>query len=405
MCSCSNNEVLEAPESLKTPIAFGTYVGNSVEGRGGVIDDTGLQTGTNDQSVKVNGDDGGFGVFGYYTDQRSWSSAATTAAPNFMYNQQVTYASSKWSYSPLKYWPNNTDAKVTFCAYAPYATTNNANGLTGNIHFDAVNTMKDSKLTFTVNPVVTEQNDLLWASATDQSKNSTPGVSVTDKINFSFAHALAKVGFKVEAMVDEVNADADKTPNDDNTVTSEAIASGTTITVTKVELIGAFYKQGVLDLQDGTWTLDPQEKISNSDAEYLSGDYTSKAELTPTERTQEYGFKLENDNFTNDKVVSITSKQLNNEDSYIMVIPQNFTGSENVKIRVTYTVKTEDDALTGSASVVENVITSSAFNFDFQQANAYTFSLHIGMTSVKVKASVKPWTDGGDTSVNVPINK
>ena len=42
--------------------------------------------------------------------------------PNFMYNQEVTYddVASKWTYSPVKYWPNNAENTITFWAYSPY---------------------------------------------------------------------------------------------------------------------------------------------------------------------------------------------------------------------------------------------------------------------------------------------
>ena len=45
--------------------------------------------------------------------------------PNFMYDQAVSYnaGSSKWTYSPVKYWPNNAENTLTFWAYSPYYST------------------------------------------------------------------------------------------------------------------------------------------------------------------------------------------------------------------------------------------------------------------------------------------
>ena len=42
--------------------------------------------------------------------------------PNFMYNEEVTYndVTGKWTYSPVKYWPNNAENTITFWAYSPY---------------------------------------------------------------------------------------------------------------------------------------------------------------------------------------------------------------------------------------------------------------------------------------------
>ena len=41
-----------------------------------------------------------------------------------MNNQKFTYSSGSWTYSPLKYWPNEAGTKLNFIAYAPYTTTN-----------------------------------------------------------------------------------------------------------------------------------------------------------------------------------------------------------------------------------------------------------------------------------------
>lgn len=97
----------------------------------------------------------GFGVFGFYTGEKSWNelknwnaktdlaSGAQTptsgmSEPNFMWNQKVSYSASAsgWTYEPLKYWPNGNvtadshgataspdNGKVSFFAYAPYIKT------------------------------------------------------------------------------------------------------------------------------------------------------------------------------------------------------------------------------------------------------------------------------------------
>jgi len=63
------------------------------------------------------------GVFASYTGVRSYET--TTAKPNFMWNQVLTYntAETRWDYNPAKYWPNSTDDHLTFFAYAPYVKT------------------------------------------------------------------------------------------------------------------------------------------------------------------------------------------------------------------------------------------------------------------------------------------
>ena len=121
----------------------------------------------------------GFGVFAYYTGATAWVWAKTSATPNFMYNQQVTY-SSGWTYTPVKYWPNADVEKVSFFAYAPY--TSNTTGFSTNTDAGA--------------PIISytweASNDLLYDKQIDQVKGT-----VSSAVTFTFKHALAKVEFKI----------------------------------------------------------------------------------------------------------------------------------------------------------------------------------------------------------------
>lgn len=66
-----------------------------------------------------------FRVFAFYQpgviggDAGEWN--PLTCTPNFMYNQEVSYSADSWSYSPVKYWPNNAENTLTFWAYSPYS--------------------------------------------------------------------------------------------------------------------------------------------------------------------------------------------------------------------------------------------------------------------------------------------
>lgn len=146
-----------------------------------------------------------FGVFAFYHPGGSWG---TSRKPNFMYNEEVVYNGSSYSYSPVRYWPSNDENKISFWAYSPYSanpdllkfnTTNTA--YTSNI-----NNIPDIRFT------VDGQTDLM---ASDIVKNmtysrcSTPGV-----VSFTFNHLLSLVEFTV------VKVD----PNDDYTVTLTSIS-------------------------------------------------------------------------------------------------------------------------------------------------------------------------------------
>jgi hypothetical protein len=122
----------------------------------------------------------GFGVFAYYTGATAWGDVGSSTTPNFMYNQQVTWSSDHWTYTPVKYWPNADGEKVSFFAYAPY--TSNTTGFSTNTDAGA--------------PIISytweASNDLLYDKQIDQVKGT-----VSSAVTFTFKHALAKVEFKI----------------------------------------------------------------------------------------------------------------------------------------------------------------------------------------------------------------
>ena len=147
----------------------------------------------------------GFGVFAYYTGDQNWSTAGASTIPSFMYNQQVTWDSGQgqWTYSPVKYWPNNNNPAdgsgatgsesknyLSFFAYAPYG----ASYITG---FSANNAEGAPSVNYTWGA----NNDLLYAAQTDRYKYDSVDANDNGRIGetvlFNFRHALCKVQFKV----------------------------------------------------------------------------------------------------------------------------------------------------------------------------------------------------------------
>ncbi|MBP5333941.1 MAG: hypothetical protein J6Y66_07210, partial [Bacteroidales bacterium] len=122
LAACAKVETINnnAPEA----ISFGVYAGKAAATK--AVSGTDYSTVT---TATLQASSNGFGVFGYYTDAANYASSTKA---NFMYNQQVTYSAGAWSYSPVKYWPNehgasavSTDTdKLTFLAYAPFVATN-----------------------------------------------------------------------------------------------------------------------------------------------------------------------------------------------------------------------------------------------------------------------------------------
>lgn len=235
----------------------------------------------------------GFGVFAFYQDNVNYPAPNTSLAPNFMFNEHVYYSGS-WTYSPLKYWPNETENdsqspaatstgqvdKLSFFAYAPYVnltatgtmTVNTTGPVTEAAYIDdaaePTGILAITKESRTGDPLVEwkystnlDQNvDLLWGVApagmsyTDVSGGTTTadaGKPLLDmvkpdkdkKMKFLFQHALSRIGLTVVSAIDQVPA------GDDGGVYSNA---QTRVLIKSVEIYGNFGKQGVLNLNNGT---------------------------------------------------------------------------------------------------------------------------------------------------------
>jgi hypothetical protein len=213
----------EAPES--NVISFSTYMGRTGMTRAGA-------TGSIDTD-KLKEADYGFGVFAYYTGTKTYGQyqAKTYSKEtgkdgnkdkiaNFMFNQKVEWNNglpdsyvSKWTYTPLKYWPNevsgdanhDTDdqnnntsndpalgsgangGNVSFFAYAPYVEMQDNHALAGDgiTRINGKGTLPGANAQ-TGDPIITyilpsDANtpavDLLWGTA------GTNGTGVTGAAN------------------------------------------------------------------------------------------------------------------------------------------------------------------------------------------------------------------------------
>ena len=306
---CSQNDVLNESPSVNKAIEFGTYVGRDAESRASVVTETTLQT-------------DGFGVFAYYTYKDDFDATKHTT-PNFMNNEHVTYSTgdSKWVYDPVKYWPNNPGDKVSFFAYVPYGKA-------------TLNTSTPGAVDFAVAQDVASQIDLLWNRTSQLNKEKKDQT----------------IGFTVQGSVDQVGLTPDPDPGKGGT-----LATGTTITIEKVMLsggthtyngkdnvtlsnIGAFYPKGTLNL-------------NNFGATGVS------AAWTPDNTSTKLVFTLGSSNFDNSSISGsqATSTKLTNDNSYLMVIPQEFTNN-SLYVYIQYKVTTTDAALDGGKSEITNYI-------------------------------------------------
>lgn len=367
--ACSKSEITTPAEQV--PVTFGTYLGKTRAVSATTFGDMTLAT--------LQGSANGFGVFGYYADNsgngttNDIASAADPAkfTPNFMYNQKVTYSSSKWSYSPIKYWPNEYSAanakteqgidKLSFTAYAPHVATVGTEGITAISANDATGS---PTITFKVPADGAEQIDLLYANNFASTINLTKS-TINYAVPFNFAHALSKLSFKVQAVVDEV------TPG------SGTLDAATTITLNSITLkAGSINESGVLKLTDGTWS---SQAAGTADHAYTGIDQTVTTTLTAVKKS--------------------------GNDVSLYAVPGSIAAG-NLQIEVVYTVETTDAALPGGKVTMDNDIynvSTAAFVFEANKKNI--INLLLGMTSLKMTVTnVDDWGDGNEVTVDLPVN-
>lgn len=256
-----------AKESAPGAIEFSAKTRNAGETRAayekGPIDNS-----DTDQGLK----NAKFGVFSYLTKDDYTTS--TSKAPDFMYDQEVSWTSPNWVYSPVKYWPNGNDAanaandpsktalqdetyakKLSFFAYAPYmamssfgtdgtgtANTDFPSALSASTNFKTVanptttngivgmttNTFEGNVwLKFNMPTATTKEAvDLLWGvrgsgtyKETDGSDN-TGDVSTTYNINLTKQTVTEKVSFLFKHALAKLGGSTVTTTEDLNAASS-----------------------------------------------------------------------------------------------------------------------------------------------------------------------------------------
>lgn len=215
LSGCAGGGVEETSSSSSSEINFDAYLGRNASTRAGVTDIASLK-GTDFNS--------GFGVFARYNHTDGTISS-------LMDNEHVTWKGDCWGYTNTRYWPNK--GSVDFYAFAPYLE-----------NVKLVNKSESSEANPTYIEFTSSKSnvDLVW----DVQKNKTVPTPPTDgKVKFQFEHALARLGFDI-------------------TVNQKLEENGAVIIVKKVKLYGktedegAFDIKGYLNLENGTWSVDPE---------------------------------------------------------------------------------------------------------------------------------------------------
>ena len=273
----------------------------------------------------------GFGVFACRTGKHPYVSSSINW--NFMWNQQVTYAATGWTYSPVKYWPNDMtgeegDEYITFFAYAPYSKRDRSDKASRCIVDFSNNTeIGDAWLTYQLGGEEDDwqnhQVDLLYAVAKDQKRPEKTGA----RIKFSFRHALAGAGDRVKVVC------SDPFQNKLRQLATEAGAD-VTLTLDKVTLDYTLTRKGRLVLNNAS---EPNWQEIASDDPMVH----RMLELTPA---------------SGEKVIataSATACRVNDyekSDLGVFYIPMNPAGhTQQVEVTVSYSLST---GYTGSVSGV-----------------------------------------------------
>lgn len=409
-CSSSDVETTYEKEVLKyrdIPVEFSSFVGNTADTRAGDAGSINLDS--------LKSASKGFGVFAYYHDNATYSE---TAAVNFMYNEKVTYDTSKgWTYSPVKYWPNefqtsgdggysdNID-RLSFLAYAPWEGADGVNthldagkkdgedGEVGILGFGNKDWSEGSADSIKNNEVKgdiyvkykTAKNpknsvDLLYAAGFNDNPSKLKNLTkptVNSKVQFNFAHALSRLEFAIRYESDGTNGTADNTTND--------IISETTIKLNSITIKGdKLGETGFLNLATGTWS-----------GVTATGNYVLN--IDKTHSNINIGGEIGN------QVVPGTYATVmgNTDKDYFMFIPN---GETTFTVTANYTVTTTDEALADGKSVITNNIVNTV-KFTPEAGKAYKLKLAIGMVSVKLDADVTAWPTSTEAApVWLPVNK
>lgn len=376
MTGCSNDEI-NAPQQSQgnNAIEFSTYLGRNAQGsRGTETSTTSIQT-------------SGFGVLAYYTEKTDFANA-DKPKPNFMWNQQVTYSNSAWSYTPVKYWPTKVGDKVSFFAYAPYLKDGNANGIV----------LSGNSATGAPTATITLPDDLSqtidFVAAVQMNKTHNNAKNANNNVRFTLKHEMTRV--KVQAKLDKsvYNTDVSNTQNKTFVVIKDVKFNN------KVE----FYKSGTYtfsidDNKRGIWApVTDDSKTTSLDLNKAMATETIKANGAKSGDyiTGVQGVRL----------VDTTAKDLFKNKEYLYLIPVPINSGDGSTATIKYDIVTEDSNLVKGYSCTSATKTVLLPEGAFQQGKSYNYTFIIKLDEIVLNATVEKWdeTASDNGGINVPYS-
>ena len=424
--SCSDNATDSTPTQTELyPISFSTDV-----------EQTRATTGSIDNLNALKMVSEGFGVIAYLTDENTWTEAkgsyegndAAYPAPDYMYNQQVTWgwmdkqtyndgsinwetSKGDWIYSPLKYWPNTTknatNRYISFFAYAPFIerAAMGSYGITDM-------TKAEDKSPFLVYKLDTEhgtnQIDLLWSDPKLDAKRNGEGLIYFEgdpaqekwqKVPLNFHHTMAALEVYVMRVYDEPTGSGKKPAAEEHTklLVSELQLKGIDNTTTK-----GLFSGGRLNLEtgkwgsDGTWaestSVDPLT-LTYSEQNFVDVVRGTKSTEPLDIRNYELN-KWEGDSYGVDEEERLLMK-----DGVLTLLP---TGGEvTITPSLTYSMITRDDELLLSTLTdkdghkyarIVNSVEGNSQKLNIERGKKYKIVIRIGVEHVEFEVvSVTDW--------------
>lgn len=450
--ACSGSEVTESgptePGAGNAPeaIVFDSYLQRTANGtrttypvgtQVGAVDNAALQAAS-------------FAVFAQYTQNTPWASSAKTTPFNFMWHQKVDYDTDHWTYSPVKYWPNDNQpaddsgatgsqshSYLSFFGYAPYANPatlpDTGAGNDGIIAMTTNSSNADASYVYYRTSLekpfgVDESVDLLWATAKDRYKYDSDDANddgrVADNVQLVFKHALTKLAINAKTMID-------RTADHTSPAYSTAVDGNSRIFIKSVDVTSPeYYTEGKLmlapDADVPTWDYTGVD-ASYQKSHFMFGDNIAvgHAAINSTNDMDDINYSMryavpnipavasitdtDSDGLDDDTGLTLvetaraafdameqgvtdSERQLSAGYPLILFLPS--TGTRAFSVRVVYHVVTFDPNLTLNAvpcfSDVTNDITATLgdASFRFEPNKQYKLVLNLGLTSAKFEISV-----------------
>ena len=400
LAGCAKGAGLSAGEQ-GAPIEFGTYLGRDAQTKTGFDGDGSTERFGGTVMTLTELQKTGFGVSAIYTGQQNWvawQKSESEVSPNFMFKQKVySTGDGEWAYEPIKYWPTMQNDKISFFAYAPFATDSNHYGFSRS----DVWTSLHYSLKFTIQDKADEMVDFVAAAVMDRTYDG-------NKVEFRFEHALTRLLFSAKTS-------EDMDPNSHVVITGARLVKG-----------ACYYKQGnysftkkrnVSDNNDSYWS-PTKEKTQDP----ISSDYDLAPILAASTGVTIGGKEYAGDasgkavsalELTSTTPVAIFKKKGTGEAApqcYLFLIPTSGDASapgipaNTAAVAFDYDIVTKDPSLAAGYSCTSATKTVYLPAGIMQKGKAYNVTFTFNVDRIEVSADVEDWgTADEDSETEVPF--